>query len=72
LFKIKTTKTLVLPVGLVIFSLSLALFKNSVDLSDFLSQAWGFYSLPIELGIPTILLVVQLFRNKGGRMSESP
>jgi spore germination protein KB len=71
IFKIKTTKTLVLPIGLVIFSLSLVLFDNSVDLFDFLSRVWGLYSLPIELGIPTLLFVVALLRNKGGRKSEA-
>lgn len=69
LFKIEKTKTLVLPIGLLIFTLSLALFKNNIDLADFLSHAWGFYSLPIELGIPSIIFIVQLFRKKGGGKS---
>ncbi len=68
-FKIEKTKTLVIPIGLVIFTMSLALFKNSVDLSSFLTQAWGFYSLPIELGIPALLLSIELIRKKGRKKS---
>lgn len=67
--KVEKTKTLVIPIGLLIFSLSLALFKNSVDLSLFLTQVWGYYSLPIELGIPALLLVIELLRRKGVRKS---
>lgn len=69
-FKIEETKILVIPIGLMIFSMSLALFKNNVDLSLFLSQVWGFYSLPIELGIPSILLIIELIRKKGRKKSE--
>jgi spore germination protein KB len=72
LFKVKSAKTLVFPIGLVIFPLSLALFNNSVDLIDFLNQAAGFYSLPIVLGIPTILFAVELLRKKGGSTNEKP
>lgn len=61
-FKIKKYTTLVLPVGLVLFPLSLALFRNNVELVEFLGRVWGFYSLPIELGIPTLLLIVELIR----------
>lgn len=64
-FNIDKTKTLVIPIGIVIFSMSIALFKSSVDLSLFLSHVWGFYSIPIELGIPGLLLAVELIRKKG-------
>ncbi len=63
-FNIEKTKTLVVPVGLVIFSLSLTLFDNSVDLSLFLGQVWGLYAIPIELGIPIFLLAIDFIRKK--------
>ena len=63
--KIQNPKTLVLPVGIVLFSLSLVLFSGSVDLIGFLDKAWGYYSLPIELGIPAILLITHSLRKKG-------
>jgi len=62
--KIEKPKTLVLPIGTILFSLSLTLFKGSVDLIEFLEHAWGFYSLPIELGIPSLLLLIELLRGK--------
>lgn len=62
-FKIEKTKTLVLPIGLVIFTLSLALFKNNEDMSA-ISIVFGFYALPISLGIPVFLLIVELVKNK--------
>ncbi|MBC7765601.1 MAG: endospore germination permease [Hyphomonadaceae bacterium] len=69
-FNIENTRVLVIPVGLVIFSLSLALFKSNVDLGLFLTNVWGIYSLPIELGIPAILLAVELKRKKGRKAKE--
>ena len=65
-FKLKNRNTLVLPIGLIVFTMSLALFKNSMHLIEFLDKAWGFYSLPIELGIPIILLIVGAIRGKRG------
>jgi len=70
IFKIEKTKTLVIPVGLVLFSMSIALFKNNVELSSFFSQVSGYYFLPVELGIPALLLVIELIRKKGRRKSE--
>ncbi len=69
-FNIKETETMVIPIGLIIFSLSLALFKNGIELSLFLSQVWGFYSIPIQLGIPIILLMVEVIKKKGKRKNE--
>jgi spore germination protein KB len=63
-FKLENLSTLVLPVGLLLFSMSLALVKNTVDLTEFLSTAWGPYSLPIELGIPILLLIIASIRGK--------
>ena len=61
-FKLNNSNTLVLPVGLLVFIMSLALFKNSINLTEFLDKAWGMYSLPIELGIPIILLIIGAIR----------
>lgn len=63
-FKLENVNTLVLPVGLFLFSMSLALIKNSVDLIEFLSKAWGIYALSIELGIPLLLLMIEAIRGK--------
>jgi spore germination protein KB len=67
--KIEKPKTLILPIGTILFSLSLTLFKSSVDLIEFLAHAWGFYSLPIELGIPALLLLIELLRGKRRKKS---
>lgn len=69
-FKIEKTKTMVIPIGIIIFSFSILLFANNVDLSAFLSLSWGWYSLPIELGIPAILFSIALFRKKGQIKSD--
>lgn len=69
-FKIKEIKTLVIPVGLFIYSLSLTLFKNGVELTSFLTKTWGGYSLPIELGIPLLLFIIEIIRKKGNKKIE--
>jgi spore germination protein KB len=63
-FKIENGKSLVLPVGIVLGVMSLVLFNSSIELQAFLSQVWGFYSLPVELGIPIFLLIIEIVRSK--------
>ena len=63
-FKLENTTILVLPVGLLLFTISLAQFKDSIDMIEFLNKVWGIFSLPIELGIPIMLLFVNFIRRK--------
>lgn len=62
--KLENMSIVVLPVGLFIFPMSLALFRNSISLIQFLDKIWGVYSLPIELGIPVLLLIIGAIRRK--------
>lgn len=68
-FKMRNIKTLVLPVGAILLTMSLAFFRNNIELGEFLSKVWGLYSLPFELAVPTFLLIIDSLRKKGsGRM----
>jgi spore germination protein KB len=62
-FKLENVKTFVFPVGLLIFGASLVLFNDNLDLLEFLRKVWGVYSIPIQLGIPLILLTVDKIRS---------
>lgn len=63
-FKLKNVSTLVLPVGLLLYSISLSLFNNNTDMFDFISKVLGYYYLPFELGIPLLLLMIGAIREK--------
>ncbi|WP_028547974.1 GerAB/ArcD/ProY family transporter [Paenibacillus sp. UNC451MF] len=56
-------QTIVLPVGMIIFSLSLLLYANVVELRNF-GKAGTFYDLTFVLLIPAILLAVHLVKRK--------
>lgn len=55
------------PIGTIIGALSILLFANIPELITFLSKVWGPYSVPIELGLPLILLTAAWIRKKGGK-----
>jgi spore germination protein KB len=55
------------PIGTIIGALSFLLFANIHELLTFLSKVWGPYSMPIELGLPLILLTAAWIRKKGGK-----
>ena len=68
--KINKTKTLVIPIGLVIFSLSIVLFKNNKELSLYISKVLSVYSIYVQLGIPALLLPIAFIRRKGRQKCE--
>ena len=61
-FKLDSVSRIVMPVGLLVFCLACALFKDNIGVDFFLKRSWGYYSLPIQLGFPFLLLLVDSLR----------
>lgn len=62
---LETYRPLVLPVGVIIFFLSIFVFSSYAEFRIFMSlQRFGLVALPLELGIPIILLGVDKIKGK--------
>lgn len=62
---LESYRPLVLPAGAIIFILAILLFSSYAELRQFFSlERFGIIALPLELGIPIILLGVDYFKNK--------
>lgn len=62
---LESYRPLVLPAGVIIFILAILLFSSYAELRYFMSlERLGVIALPVELGIPIILLGVDYFKNK--------
>lgn len=60
-FKLSDHKPLIFPAGALIVALTLIIF-NPVEKIKFSTVIWPLYALPIEFGIPLLLLIVALVR----------
>jgi len=58
-------RPLVLPVGVMMAALSLSLFGNTPERSEFTRNIYPLYALSVEGGLTTVLLAVALLRGKG-------
>lgn len=68
LFNPRDSLSLTVPLGIILGSMSIYIFRNNVDLVEFLDRVWGVYALPFELGIPLLLLVFALLSKKGKKV----
>ncbi|MFA4884618.1 MAG: endospore germination permease [Desulfotomaculaceae bacterium] len=65
--ELKDYKPLVLPVGVIIYALSIMAHDSLLDLFAFLGMFWGPYALTLFIvGIPLLLLIVAVIRGQGG------
>lgn len=76
-FGLSEYRSTVLPLGIIMASLSILLFEDVVELVDFLGKAWPLYSISLFfLGFPLLLLIVTIVREKifghsfGGQQDE--
>lgn len=65
--KLKDYRPLVMPLGVILVSLSTAIGENILEIIHFIAHVFPFYSLFFEGGIPLVLLIIALFRRKGGK-----
>jgi spore germination protein KB len=72
LFGVKEVRTLAFPVGTLMAGLSRILGRNTVDMVDFAVYSWPPYSLPFEVGIPLLILILALVRKRGTKKSPLP
>lgn len=63
LLNLKDYRPLVLPLGLLLGSLSVLIFDNTLELVEFLRKTWPFYSLTFQLLLPAVFFI---FPRKGG------
>jgi len=66
LFKLKNYRPLIIPVSLMINLIGVYGFKNSPQLLDFIDNVWPLYTLPLEFGLPLLLIIVARWRGLGG------
>lgn len=65
--KLRDYRPLVFPVGTILATLSILAFDNNPHLISFLGKVWGPYSIPIELMVPLILLIIARVRGVGAK-----
>jgi len=62
---LKNYRPLILPIGAVIFTLSIFLFPSYAELRQFFSlERFGMMAIPIEFGIPLVLLGLSYIKDK--------
>jgi spore germination protein KB len=66
-FKLNDYRPLTLPLGTIIGALVFLSFTNNPEVIGFIQHVWSPYSLPIELGLPALLLITVVIRGQGGR-----
>jgi spore germination protein KB len=59
---LKTYRVLIIPVGILMIILATLNFSNISDLNDGAKIAWPIYSLPFEIGIPFLTLIIAMIR----------
>ncbi|MGZ4032605.1 MAG: GerAB/ArcD/ProY family transporter [Tumebacillaceae bacterium] len=60
----KQYRTLLLPMGMIMVTLSLVVFPSIVYFKEFVTNSWAPYSATFGLVLPVLLLVIGLFRKK--------
>jgi len=66
LFNLKTYKPLVLPLAVVMISLSLITYENAGEVIVFASKIWPVFSFPIQVAIPVVLLLISMLKKGEG------
>ncbi len=67
LFRMKNYRKLIIPVILALNIVGFYSFGSLMQVIDFTDKIWPFYSLPIQIGIPLLLIIVAKFRGLGYR-----
>jgi spore germination protein KB len=65
LFRMKNYRKLIIPVVLALNLFAYYSSRSLMQVVDFSDKIWPFYSLPIEIGIPLLLIIVAKFRGLG-------
>jgi spore germination protein KB len=64
-FRMKNYRKLIIPVILALNIVGSYSFKSLMEVIDFTDKIWPFYSLPIQIGIPLLLIIVAKFKGLG-------
>lgn len=62
IFKLRSYLPLVFPVGVIMVILSVFSFKSSLELFNFAFKIYPYYSLPFQVGLPLLSLIVATMR----------
>ena len=63
LFKLGSYLPLVFPVGIIMVTLSVFSFASSLELINFAYEKYPYYSLPFQVGLPLLSLIVASLRD---------
>ncbi|MFZ3102481.1 MAG: endospore germination permease [Desulfitobacteriaceae bacterium] len=70
LLKMKNYRKLIIPVILALNIVGLYSFRSMMEVIDFTDKIWPFYTLPIQIGIPLLLISVAKFRGLGCKVKK--
>jgi spore germination protein KB len=59
---LRTYKPLIIPVGIIMLSLSSVIFPNTTDMLNFISGPYTYFLLTFEFVLPLIMLIVSFLR----------
>ncbi|MGI6587261.1 MAG: GerAB/ArcD/ProY family transporter [Peptococcia bacterium] len=62
IFKLRSYLPLVFPLGIIMVVLSILPFASSVELINFAYEIYPYYSLPFQVGLPLLSLIVAVIR----------
>ncbi|MFZ3129850.1 MAG: endospore germination permease [Desulfosporosinus sp.] len=71
LFRMINYRKLIIPVVLALNIFAYYSFRSLMQAVDYLDKIWPLYSLPIEIGIPLLLIIVAKFRGLGYSKKKS-
>jgi spore germination protein KB len=67
MLNLKDYRPLILPSGVIMIALSVLVYENIMEQIGFATKIWPVYSIPFEIGIPLLILIVAVVR--GCRLS---
>lgn len=67
-FRLKSYKTIVLPVAAFIVPLSIWLYDSQMEMAQWVSEIWPIYSIPFQIVIPLIVLLISIKRGRKNKI----
>ncbi len=68
--KLKSPRSIVYPVGILMILLAVLNFANVAEHFEFSLDAWPYYAVPFELGLPLLTLVIAMVRGLPKQQSK--
>ena len=72
LTKSKDHRPFVIPVGIILVGLSIWVYESAPEMLKWAIDLWPLYSLPFQVFIPLLLLLLSIFKKDKGKQTGSP